>query len=239
MKSLLGWPAVLLLCAACASEDPAPGFFMGGLDAQVQPRSDASTLPAPLVDAARDGSMAMEAAVLPSEPGAEVGRLAGFTAAHNAARARVQTSPALPPLSWSNEIALVAQAYAEKLAAGCLDTLAHSEPEQRNHWGENLASYGITGGTGLEPNGSAEGTVQLWESELACYSYGLFATGTNATCTDACARYGGCGHYTQLVWRDTERVGCGVADCSAGGWRKSYWVCNYDPTGNYRGEFPY
>lgn len=236
MKSL---SLALLVCAGCAAEDATGGFFMGGLDGHVPTPADASTpVPRPF-DAALDTGLAMEAAVMASEPGAEVGRLAGFTAAHNAARARAPASPALPALSWSREVALVAQAYADKLAASCLDSLMHSEPETRNEWGENLASYGIMGGTGREPNGSAEGTVELWASELACYTFGPFESGTNATCTDACSRYGGCGHYTQLVWRETTHVGCGVADCAEGKWRKSYWVCNYDPTGNYRGELPY
>jgi pathogenesis-related protein 1 len=216
----------------CASEEPDPAFF-AGLDARVIVSDAAIEAEA----AVRDATVTMDAA--PAEPGAEVGRLAGFLAAHNAARARLVTDPPLPPLRWSSEVALVAQAYADKLASGCLDTLTHSDSSMRNRWGENLASYGIQGGSGLEPNGSAQGTVELWESELSCYTFGPFESGTNATCTSACERYGGCGHYTQLVWRTTERVGCGVADCREGNWRKSYWVCNYDPTGNFRGREPY
>ncbi|HEX5656132.1 MAG TPA: CAP domain-containing protein [Polyangiales bacterium] len=205
--------------AGCASAEPAPAFF-AGLDARVI-LSDAAT---PGEAAVRDAA-GMDAA-------AEPGRLDGFLAAHNGARARLD----LPPLAWSSEVALVAQAYADQLAAGCLDSLVHSDRSARNGWGENLASYGTTG---LGPNGSAEGTVELWESELGCYSYGPFESGTNATCSAACERYGGCGHYTQLVWRSTQRVGCGVADCREGAWRKSYWVCNYDPAGNVRGQLPY
>ncbi|HEY6878991.1 MAG TPA: CAP domain-containing protein, partial [Polyangiales bacterium] len=121
----------------------------------------------------------------------------------------------------------------------CLDTLMHSAPESRHHWGENLASYGIMGGTGREPNGSPAEVVALWESELGCYTFGPFASGTNETCSADCAKYGGCGHYTQLVWRATRRFGCGSADCMQGDWRKTYWVCNYDPPGNLRGQFPY
>jgi hypothetical protein len=225
----------LVALVGCTSEEPEPSFY-GSMDARVA-MSDAAIGDAD-IDAQSDASRVEELdAQVP--PGSESGRLAGFTAAHNAARARLATEPPLGALSWSSEIALVAQAYADALAAGCADTLTHSQPADRNHWGENLASFGIMGGSGFEPNGSPERTVALWESELACYTYGPFEPGTNATCTDACAIYGGCGHYTQLVWRDTTRVGCGVADCRRGPWRKSYWVCNYDPTGNFLGEFPY
>lgn len=216
-------------------------FHEGDLDAAIVPFEAGATIMdarAPVVeDAGRD--TAMDAFVPAGPPGAEVGRLAGFTAAHNAARARVGATPALEPFTWSEEIAIVAQGYAEKLAAGCLDTLEHSTREERHFWGENLASYKIEGGTGREENGNALITVELWESEINCYTYGPFQPGVNDSCTAACSAYGGCGHYTQMVWRDTKRVGCGVADCVQGRTRKSYWVCNYDPPGNYINELPY
>ena len=44
-----------------------------------------------------------------------------------------------------------------------------------------------------------------------------------------------CGHYTQVVWRKSLRVGCGMATCGA----TEVWVCNYDPAGNWDGERPY
>jgi pathogenesis-related protein 1 len=45
-----------------------------------------------------------------------------------------------------------------------------------------------------------------------------------------------CGHYTQLVWADTEAVGCAVARNPT----QTYevWVCNYTPGGNFAGERP-
>jgi pathogenesis-related protein 1 len=171
--------------------------------------------------------------------GPEPGLLAGITAEHNAARARAATSMPLPTLSWSPEIAVVAQAYAKKLADGCANELSHSSPSERHDWGENLAAFSITGGKGDEPNGSARDTVLLWESEVECYTFGPFQSGVNATCSEACRAYGGCGHLTQMLWRNTQRVGCGQAECSEGKTRKSYWVCNYDPPGNYTGELPY
>jgi hypothetical protein len=44
-----------------------------------------------------------------------------------------------------------------------------------------------------------------------------------------------CGHYTQIVWRNTKSVGCAVAR----GKGVEVWVCNYDPPGNYAGQRPY
>jgi pathogenesis-related protein 1 len=223
------------LCAACAVDEPPPRFYGGTMDAQV----DAMVASDAGADAALQDAAGPPDAAPPISPGAETGRLAGITALHNAARARVQASPALAPLRWSSEVALVAQAYAETLAARCLEGLPHSDASTRQSWGENLASFGISGGDGREPTGTAQSTVDLWASELDCYTFGPFQSGVNETCTAACERYGGCGHYTQMVWRATERLGCGVADCQSGTWRKSYWVCNYDPPGNYRGQLPY
>ncbi|KAK3700100.1 hypothetical protein LTR37_016103 [Vermiconidia calcicola] len=48
------------------------------------------------------------------------------------------------------------------------------------------------------------------------------------------------GHHTQLVWKNTTKVGCGAANCNSdaeqgsNGW---LFVCEYDPAGNVVGEF--
>ena len=48
-----------------------------------------------------------------------------------------------------------------------------------------------------------------------------------------------CGHYTQIVWKNTERIGCGKATSRQNGLFTVYWVCQYDPSGNYVGQKPY
>ena len=146
---------------------------------------------------------------------AEPNHLAGITAAHNTVRCRVQrpSGQRLPPLSWSSALAAEAQRYADTLAAnGC--HLEHSKTEH----GENLF-----GGSGR--NTPAE-VVERWASEQRCFSYAKFPDGCSCTC----------GHYTQLVWADTRRVGCGMATCASGA---EMWVCNYDPAGNYTDTFPF
>ena len=54
-----------------------------------------------------------------------------------------------------------------------------------------------------------------------------------------------CGHYTQVVWEGSTRVGCALTECSGfdgfeaavnGG---TLAVCQYYPPGNWRGEKPY
>ena len=140
---------------------------------------------------------------------AETGRLAGFTAAHNAVRA--EASAGIPDLVWDEEIAGVAQAYAEKLAVDC--DFMHSG----GIYGENLAAN-----WGSE--NSAQGVVDGWSSEKSDYNY------SDNSCS------GVCGHYTQIVWAQSTQLGCGMATCADGG---EIWVCNYNPPGNFVGEKPY
>jgi hypothetical protein len=146
---------------------------------------------------------------------AEPPEMNGMTAAHNGARMAVDppADPPIPPLTWSGEVAAVAQAYAEN----CV--FEHSNGD----YGENLYASSA-------PSSPLQ-VVASWVGERADYDY------ATDTCTNVC------GHYTQVVWRDSQRLGCGVANCTenspfgSGSWQ--LWVCNYDPPGNYVGQKPY
>lgn len=157
------------------------------------------------------------------DPGAgETGRMVGMTAAHNEVRSQVVTSTPIPNLTWSITIADVAQAYANQLASsGC--NLVHSGNPS---YGENLAWFAGQAATAAD-------VVSAWAQEGTCYTYGLFETTDSCTCVNS-----GCGHYTQVVWRTTTEVGCGVAVCP-GQTYQEIWVCNYSPPGNYVGYAPY
>jgi pathogenesis-related protein 1 len=141
----------------------------------------------------------------------------GITAAHNAARAAVTpaATPAIPNLTWSSAIAATAQAYAEQCK------FEHS----MGKYGENL--YAAAG-----KDASGQDVVDSWVSEAANYDYAA----------NSCS--GVCGHYTQVVWRNSVRLGCGVAKCSKNSPFSGFadwqiWVCNYDPPGNFNGTRPY
>ncbi len=159
-------------------------------------------------------------------PGAgETGRMVGMTEAHNRFRAMATTDTPIPALVWDTDLAAVAQAYSEELArTDC--GLTHSG----NEYGENLYWQ-----RGSSP--TAADVVEGWHAEIACYDYGPFMRGDSCdmACTSAMSA-SGCGHYTQVVWRATRRLGCGMATCSSGA---EIWTCNYDPAGNYLGREPY
>jgi uncharacterized protein YkwD len=128
-------------------------------------------------------------------------------APQNAVRATVGD----PPLSWSNRLAAVAQGWADHLIA--THQFAHRTGDP---YGENL--YAITGGIA-----APDQVVAAWADE---------ATGYDLR-TNQCS--GVCGHYTQIVWRSTRRVGCAVASDAM----RQVWVCEYDPPGNVVGYRPF
>jgi pathogenesis-related protein 1 len=43
------------------------------------------------------------------------------------------------------------------------------------------------------------------------------------------------GHYTQMVWRNTNEIGCATASDGT----MDFLVCRYSPLGNVRGQNPY
>jgi pathogenesis-related protein 1 len=160
-------------------------------------------------------------AAIPGGTG-EPAELQGITLYHNQIRAMVQTATPLPPLEWDASLAATAAAW----VAMCRDTQAPSGLIDHNpnrsvghpyYVGENV--FGSSGGA------TAQGAVNSWASEKANYNYAA------NTCN------GVCGHYTQIVWRTTLKVGCAKGSC-AGLTYGSTIVCNYGPGGNSGGQ-PY
>ena len=167
----------------------------------------------------------------------EMGRLVGITAAHNAVRAAVMTTPALPPLVWSDTLAQYAQQWADSLAmTSCSSPHHRTEQElQAKGYGENLAAFSSTRG-----GSTAQQAVDGWAGEKACYTFGTFFVSDKCDMTCyAMMNSDGCGHYTQIVWRKSTQVGCGVASCNGGFGTTDIWICNYAPAGNYVGQTPY
>ncbi|AJR54222.1 Pry1p [Saccharomyces cerevisiae YJM326] len=111
-----------------------------------------------------------------------------------------------PALSWSDTLASYAQDYADNY--DCSGTLTHSG----GPYGENLA---------LGYDGPA--AVDAWYNEISNYDFSNPGFSSNT------------GHFTQVVWKSTTQVGCGIKTCG-GAWG-DYVICSYDPAGNYEGEY--
>jgi uncharacterized protein YkwD len=131
---------------------------------------------------------------------------AAWVDAHN----RVRAKHCAPPLEWSPKLAQVAQQWANTLRdKGCV--FGHSGNAT---YGENLAAA-TTGSL------DAAAIVKMWYDEIADYKFpdGGFSMKT--------------GHFTQVVWRGTSRIGCGRSLCKT----MEIWVCEYERPGNWEGQY--
>lgn len=117
-------------------------------------------------------------------------------------------------LQWSKEMAHLAADWARKLKMNNCGW----EHRPNNKFGENL----FKGTSGVF---NAAYVVDAWASEKADYNYKK----------NTCKPEKMCGHYTQMVWEKSTKVGCAKITCDG----MDIWVCNYDPPGNWVGEKPY
>ena len=126
--------------------------------------------------------------------------------AHN----RLRAQHCAAPLVWSDTVARAAKTWVDKLASkGCM--LQHSE----TNYGENISG-------GSSSTQTPDQVASMWYRENASYD---FAHGGFSMRS---------GHFTQVVWRGSQRLGCAAASC---GNDMRLWVCNYDPPGNMQGDF--
>jgi len=155
-------------------------------------------------------------------------------------------------LSWDSTLALHAQQWADYLAthytqadadsgvsphASQFNSAIHGLPYKNE--GENIAwasgglEYVLDDPVDITKPGSAGyingkfGAVDMWANEKAYYDY------------ESNSGHGYVvGHYTQVVWQKTSKVGCGKAE-SKTDYPGSYVVCRYYIPGNVSNEKPY
>lgn len=138
---------------------------------------------------------------------------ARILAAHNAERARAGVGP----LAWDPALGAAAAVYAQQMAL--TSRFAHSDRRGRPGIGENLwmGPRGVYG---------PEGMIGGWSSEKRWFRAGLFP---NVSRT---GNWADVGHYTQMIWPATTRVGCALASTG----RTDYLVCRYATKGNVDGR---
>ncbi|KAM0426197.1 hypothetical protein ACHAPT_008547 [Fusarium lateritium] len=135
-----------------------------------------------------------------------------------------------PDLVWDDTLA----GYAENIANGCV--FEHDMHQGNGGYGQNLASWGATGDIDDMQKKSAAGgiTNQWYNSEMGNWA---FYGQENPPDGMDIQLYG---HFTQVVWKDSTKVGCATVKCAAGTvlqYPSWYTVCNYNPQGNFGGRY--
>ncbi len=131
-------------------------------------------------------------------------------------------------LSYSPELAASAQAWVDHLKQSNHCQMKHSKPDGK--YGENLywaSALNWSDGRRQLQRVLPDKVVDSWGSERADYDYE----------SNRCREGKMCGHYTQMVWRTTTRVGCAMAVCEDS--QEQVWACQYQPAGNWQGRKPY
>ncbi|XP_067416021.1 glioma pathogenesis-related protein 1-like [Emydura macquarii macquarii] len=146
--------------------------------------------------------------------------------AHNRFRSLVNPAASnMRHMSWDPDLAKTARAWAKTCQFKHniylkIPGKAHPifTPVGENIWTGSLQIFSVTA------------ALTYWYNEFKDYTYS-----TN-TCTYVC------GHYTQVVWATSYKVGCAVHFCPTvtgfHGANVAHFICNYGPAGNYPGQ-PY
>ncbi|ODN04238.1 Cysteine-rich venom protein DIS2 [Orchesella cincta] len=139
-----------------------------------------------------------------------------IVAAHNLFRANVKPSASnMLEMSWHAGAAKKAQRWAEQC-----QMLTHDNATDR--WTEFYGPCGqnIFIATHKVPWFFA---IKMWYLEYKNFTYGSSRNDLGVV-----------GHYTQMVWAATHKVGCGYAQCKTSRGKPYFnYICNYCPIGNY------
>ena len=174
-----------------------------------------------------------------------------FLASHDAARKAV----GVDPLAWSDELSAVARDWLSEQQDRLIEEAKEGWTERRivlpahrpdNQYGENVAGWAGASAPG------AERVVAWWLSEQAAFDKlnadGSYEFGDEMGKTEIDAQGNErpviVGHYTQVVWKATRRLGAAKLTFvlkDDRGTIRTYMavVCNYDPAGNVEGQQPF
>lgn len=123
----------------------------------------------------------------------------------------------VPDLVLDTVLNAVAQSWAAEL--GKSDKFGHNPSTK---YGENIYCLWTSDRT-RNANPNPRDVVRSWYDEVRDFNFGYEPRGRVTT-----------GHFTQLVWKASKRLGVGLAKTTTG---KVVVVCNYDPSGNVAGHY--
>ncbi|KAK3996241.1 CAP domain-containing protein [Cladorrhinum sp. PSN332] len=135
-------------------------------------------------------------------------------------------------LDWDQNLA----SSAATLAARC--KFAHDTSIGGGGYGQNLAMWGSSSGAAAfgASNSVARAVTDGWYNN----EVEDFATSDYGKPNPDMTNFKKWGHFSQVVWKDSERVGCASQLCPAGtasDFESWYTVCNYAPVGNMGGAY--
>ncbi|XP_070573942.1 peptidase inhibitor 15-like [Ptychodera flava] len=121
-------------------------------------------------------------------------------------------------MTWDDDLATMAQTWVDYCH------WEHGDPDIQHsyeHTGQNMWVFGPSS---LEERPTVSDAVDAWYDERYDYDYE----------TNSCVPGRVCGHYTQVVWAESQALGCGIAFCPTVN-NSQYvdsWmiVCNYGPS---------
>ncbi|CAL0299559.1 unnamed protein product [Lupinus luteus] len=133
-----------------------------------------------------------------------------FLHAHNWVRSKYN----LPSLTWDTKLENFASSYLMERYQDCKMIHSSSDYGENLFWGKKL-------------HWKPSDAVYYWYDEYNWYDLN----------TLKCTPEKICGHFTQIVWKDSIRVGCALQHCNDHSLGMLI-ACEYDPPGNYPDENP-
>lgn len=124
-----------------------------------------------------------------------------------------------PPLESHPGLVGMAKAYAQKMASN--GQFKHSDFYSRKLDGFKYVGENLFWSKGFRPQPDAAYVCQSWYDEIKDYNFSTHRSNGGVV-----------GHFTQLIWKATTKVGCAYAIRGD----EFYGVCNYAEMGNWQGQ---
>ncbi|OAA40044.1 putative effector 14 [Metarhizium rileyi] len=150
---------------------------------------------------------------------------------HNDARAKHSAGP----LEWDNDLAQSASTLANTCVFG------HDLKPGGGGYGQNIAAASTTDtSNGQESTQGSKAVTDMWYlGEIKFYANSFGRANPLQLPSDQQT-----GHFTQVVWKATTKLGCATVKCNPGTALRSdtknyswYTVCNYKSPGNVGGQY--
>lgn len=135
---------------------------------------------------------------------------------------RERQSLGVPALAWDDRLAADAAGYARQMV--------HTNQSRHSHGGERDEEIGENLWMGTHRAYGYTAMLDAFMDERRAFVFKARFPDVSTT-----GNWEDVGHYTQMIWRGTRRVGCALGE----GAQYDYLVCRYYPAGNVYGMSPF